>query len=779
MPGPGGRAGRELALYVVLLGMAVGLVALTASWTPRWGVDVLAGTRVTLQPTEPGASRDDLDATARALEERASDAGTAGLDVRPRSDGSLVVTLPGTPDPRVVELLAAAGEVEVRGVVRQLSAGERTAARDDGAAVDPAALRETLTGPPRDAVDWAESPDPAWVAALASYDCATPVTADASAPSFSCDAAGTAYLLGPAVATGGDVVDVRSTLDPGAWTVELDLRAAAADDLDDLMMSLAATDAGRVALVVDTEVVTTTVVRGPLEGSTIGFGTNLDQRASQDLAARVEAGSLPVAVGAVDVARLGPTLYRGEGDRGALAAGAGLLAAIVAGLLLARRRALLPVAALLGTAALAAPVALVVDQAVGLPVSLAVLVVAAAAVAVAPVVAQHAAAAPHSGVVVWRAWWPPVALGLGAGVLVRVLTGGPVGDVAVALATVLGCVLVTTRLLTLPLGVRLAEDAPPVADRAPARRSGPVTALALAVLAVAAAVGLLVHGVATDTAFTDGQEHVVPTSSDAGDARGEIRDAVTAAGLPATSVRTAGDRAVLVTTPTLDDGQRTALDAALADVPAVAGPVATSEIRATGATGGAGTWALGAGVLAVALLAAALLAVRRAAPGTRAAALAVIGGATALAAVVALGIGAWAQLTLSPAVLAALAGVTLVAVLTQAGRVAAPQRDAGAALVATLVVVVPLLAVVVAAPSVRAPFAVLAAGLLATALAARVVGGRRLGGEVAGEGPAAGVTPATPTASEVGDDRRRTVPDGGPSGRPAPRHQPHAGRGRS
>lgn len=842
------RGSRGAVLYALLLLTTIGLLLLTATWTPRWGVDVLAGTRVVVTPADPDASDADLDATAAELQARARAAGAPGATVRRGGDGAFLVALPGRPDERVLDALRSNDQVALRGVAAVGLTLPSLPPPPSGAPT-PAPTTDLPT-PDGAAEDWTLAPGPAWSAALAALRCDDPATAAALAeqdadprrPLLACDTTGVPLLLGPALATGTAVDDARAELDTGTWAVDLDLEPAAAGSVaaavEDLMplaeerVAVAAEDEpaepssapdddqaeGSVdpedderpplrvlAVTLDADLAAVGDARIDLptapdgeegaadpddqddqderdapDGAEGGAGAvvavadpTLDQRSAADVATRVRDGALPAAVGSVAEVRLGSTLDRDEGSHAAVAALLGLLGAVLVALALLRRRAVLPVAAVVGTGALAAPGLLVADQVLGLALSLPVAVATLGTLGVASLLAvgilvvqerelpgrTPSSAASRAGAEVWRRWWPPVAAGvLGAG-LVRLSAGDLVGDVAVAVGTVLLAALVTGGTLVRSGAVLLAggagDDAVAPAPAVPstpgaastasppgASRPTPVVLAALALVGLVAVTGLVVRGVASDPAFTAGEEHLVTVSGDPVDARGAVRDAARDAGVPVSSLRDAGERTVLLTTPTLTDAERFDLVGALRAVPVVTGPVTTGGFDAAGSTR---AWQVGAALLALALLGGVVLGRRLIAAPLRL--VPVVLAATAVDLLLGLGLASWVGVTWSPATLAALGVVAVVGVTTHLAVVA--DRASGARLApryvaGSLLHLLPLAAVVVAAPSVRGPFAVVPAGLAVALTSALCLTAAAAGTQVPAPGGRAAVPPSRP-----------------------------------
>ncbi|WP_447646036.1 hypothetical protein [Nocardioides zeae] len=225
-----------------------------------------------------------------------------------------------------------------------------------------------------------------------------------------------------------------------------------------------------------------------------------------------------------------------------------------------------------------------------------------------------------------------------------------------------------------------------------------------------------------------------------------MRDAARDAGVDVSSLRDAGESTVLLTTPTLSAAERSDLVDALRGVPEVTGPVRTGGFDAAGSSR---AWQVGAALLALALLGGVVLGRLLVAAPLRLVPVVLV--ATAVDLLLGLGLASWVGVTWSPATLAALGVVAVVGVTTHLAVVAdransarlAPRYVAG-----SLLHLVPVAAVVVAAPSVRGPFAVVLAGLAvaltsALCLTAAAAGTPVVGPTVPG-GADRGVPPSRP-----------------------------------
>lgn len=441
MAGAAGRSHRSILGYVVLLGTLWGAIILTASWTPHWGVDVLAGTRVVVTP-QSTESPEDLRATADELEARARAAGAAAAEARVRSDGAIQIAVPGAPETRVLDALRASGEIALRtvdgGLPPEPVADEPEAERDEPDADADGASEFEFESEGQEGAGL-----PGGIANEPPADPEIPIcplgeqVAPDALVAAACGPVGGVYALGPVVLTGADIDAAQAVLVDGVWGVELQVNVdsvqlgalldglaqrdevdgaraepavpeQADDGADDGADAGGAGDAGstgdgsedaageeetpapaRLALVIDGDLVLVAPTPPAAERSDqrLLLLGGLDQPDTAGVAERVDAGALPTPVASVDVIRLGSVLGPDEGARGTAAAGAALLFALLAVVVGLRRRGVLIAAASAAGAALCAPLVLLVDQVVGLPLGLPVALTGLGALGVLPMLA--------------------------------------------------------------------------------------------------------------------------------------------------------------------------------------------------------------------------------------------------------------------------------------------------------------------------------------------------------------------------------------------------------
>jgi len=154
----------------------------------------------------------------------------------------------------------------------------------------------TLTGAPleiRDVIATSQAPAPDSLVKqqFDALDCAAPpVPVGIEEQGAACDADGTKYSLGPAVVLGG-VETARAEMDTstGLWVVTVDLDTDATDSLGAMSAELAATG-GRLALLVDSVVISAPTVEAPITNGSLQLAGDFDEERATALAAQLSAG---------------------------------------------------------------------------------------------------------------------------------------------------------------------------------------------------------------------------------------------------------------------------------------------------------------------------------------------------------------------------------------------------------------------------------------------------------------------------------------------------------
>ncbi len=88
------RPGRTLVIFFLGVAISFGLVALTGTWTPRLGLDLEGGTRITLQ-AKGNPSQENLDEARNIIDNRVNGSGVAEAAVTTQGGGIISVEIPG------------------------------------------------------------------------------------------------------------------------------------------------------------------------------------------------------------------------------------------------------------------------------------------------------------------------------------------------------------------------------------------------------------------------------------------------------------------------------------------------------------------------------------------------------------------------------------------------------------------------------------------------------------------------------------------------------------
>lgn len=187
-------------------------------------------------------------------------------------------------------LLGACGD-DRGGVVRPEATGSSSTSPSSPPSAEEPAVGSALELRPVVATSAAAPPDSLVQQQFAGLDCdAEPVPLPPREGGAACDAAGTKYSLGPAAVVGG-VAEASSVADPrsGTWVVTVQLEPEAGEALAALSAELAPVG-GRVALLVDSVVVSAPAVATPITDGLLQIAGGYDEQAAGDLAEALSRG---------------------------------------------------------------------------------------------------------------------------------------------------------------------------------------------------------------------------------------------------------------------------------------------------------------------------------------------------------------------------------------------------------------------------------------------------------------------------------------------------------
>ncbi|GAA3565031.1 hypothetical protein GCM10022222_55980 [Amycolatopsis ultiminotia] len=374
------RPGRYLAFFALIVVVLYALVFFTGDGkpTPKLGIDLQGGTRVTLSARTPDGgqpTRDQLNQARQIIETRVNGIGVGGAEVV--LDGSnVVITVPGEQGDQAKNLgrTAKLGIREVIGSQPNAPQPGQPGASNSPSAPSSAPGQQgggggaegapaqqppssTPSAPPSSSAggqqqtpvekarEVRQNPDltssdqakaqAAQQAAMATLTCA-PNVADPlegndlpGKPLVTCgDKDANKYVLGPEFLPGTEISDANSSYDQtkGQWIVDLNFKAAGSKTWGDFTSSHVGKQA---AFVLDTDVVSAPSVNGAILGGQTQISGQFTQSSAKDLADILKYGSLPLSFDSSDATTVSATLGFASLEAGLIAGAVGLFVVFV------------------------------------------------------------------------------------------------------------------------------------------------------------------------------------------------------------------------------------------------------------------------------------------------------------------------------------------------------------------------------------------------------------------------------------------------------------------
>ncbi|MEU4340684.1 protein translocase subunit SecD [Nocardia sp. NPDC023852] len=366
---------RLLGVYAALLAVVYALVFFTGdkSPTPKLGIDLQGGTRVTLSARTPDGSKPSQDSLKKAqeiIENRVNGLGVSGSEVV--IDGSnIVITVPGD-DGQQARALATTAKLYIRPVLQAVPAAGRgaTPQTTPGAQPPPSTEPGTPEAPQAEQTPAAQqrvfpaqaptpAPDPNLApteeatkeiqaakavrqstdpsvqqAALAALDCAKadPLAGndDPSLPLVTCSTDGAeVFLLDKSRIDGQEIKDASSGLNQqqARHEVYLEFKSGGSDAWAALTGEYVYK---RVAFVLDSRVVSAPVVQqGPQQGGRTQISGNFTATTAKELANTLKYGSLPLSFQTSEAETVSATLGLSSLKAGLLAGAIGLVVVLL------------------------------------------------------------------------------------------------------------------------------------------------------------------------------------------------------------------------------------------------------------------------------------------------------------------------------------------------------------------------------------------------------------------------------------------------------------------
>jgi preprotein translocase subunit SecD len=365
------RSGRSLViLAVILLGLIVTTFVQGAS-SVRLGLDLRGGTSVTLQPR---ASNDANKITSQAIDQavsiirqRVNSLGVAESEVTAQGSGTnrqIVISVPGSSDRRVVDLVGQTAELRFRQVLAE-TAGVANPTDTSTAATPVGGVTEELN------------------IRFAALDCTIAANlegTDVDSPTETIVACardgGAKYILGPAEVLGTQVSSAEAGYDPTqglAWYVSLAFNGEGTKAFGAITTRVTSLPSplNQVAIVLDGLVVSAPRINEPIPSGNAQITGSFTQVQAQDLANVLKYGALPLAFDRGEVQQVSPTLGADQLNAGLLAGFLGLGLVVIYSLLYYRGLGLVTVGSLAIAGALVYLLFLVLGEAIGFTLTLA------------------------------------------------------------------------------------------------------------------------------------------------------------------------------------------------------------------------------------------------------------------------------------------------------------------------------------------------------------------------------------------------------------------------
>lgn len=357
---------RTVITFVILIGaifglVGVGTVASSAAWTPKLGLDLVGGTQIILTPRATDGSRVDADAINQAIEiirQRVDSSGVAEAEITSQGSSNIVISLPGQPDQRTLDLVRQSAQMRFRPVLEVGSPMpvEDTATGEDESTDDPITPEAPSVDTPADEGDDEPTVPPTsgsdlnWITnsvrtEFNELNCLLPENLtggggdDAAAPLVTCDQTGQIkYILGPVEIEGYRISSASAQQETtqagtltGGWLVAIEFDSEGTKLFDQITGRLTGMPSPRnqFAMVLDGLVVSAPVSQVHITDGKATITGNFTRQDARDLANQLKFGALPLDFEVQTERQISATLGSEQLEKGLLAGVIGLLLVVV------------------------------------------------------------------------------------------------------------------------------------------------------------------------------------------------------------------------------------------------------------------------------------------------------------------------------------------------------------------------------------------------------------------------------------------------------------------
>ena len=362
------KAARKSLLWLlaIIIGLGAGVAYQVLkndnSWTPELGLDLAGGKVIILQATTLDGSPvtiESLEQSVEIIRRRVDASGTAEASIVTENPDKIIVSLPGNPDQKTVDLVKASAQLQFRPVLFA-DQGETT-------------TFPTLTEAFPELNDTGSSY--VWItedlkAEFLALDCTDPTNLEGGDPGDSksafvaCEPAtatsGAArYLLGPVEVEGIDVADASASpmynstgsIIPNQYQVNLEFTGDGANKFATVtgrLFPLYKLDVrNQFAIVLDGLVISAPRTESVISGGTARISGNFTTlEPAETLANQIKFGALPLTLTTLSDSKTTPTLGKAQLQGGLIAGGIGLILVVIYSMIQYRALGLVTVASL-------------------------------------------------------------------------------------------------------------------------------------------------------------------------------------------------------------------------------------------------------------------------------------------------------------------------------------------------------------------------------------------------------------------------------------------------
>lgn len=428
------RPGRTVAVFFAVIALAYGLVAVAGDWTPKLGLDLQGGTRITLVTKDSDVSESQLAEAAKIIDDRVNGSGVTEAEVTTQGNSLVVVEIPGKQRGDLVDTVKRQAQLRFRvvactsfdsncggpapqtpgteqpGQPAQPGSGvtapapvepsatsknrppvsfadkkdKKDGQKDEQGASESPSPTEEPSQPPvpegelAEPLVWMDNPDEASKKAFNDYECPPAgktalVDDNPDKPLVTCDDEGVKYLLSVAMIEGTDLKSANAGIPQQsvAWAVDLSFDSDGTDAFTEISKALYNTEK-QFAIVLDGQVISAPTMNGVITNGEAQITGDFSETEATSLATSLKYGALPIQFddNSTQTEVIGPSLAGNQLSAGLFAGAIGLALVMLYCLVYYRGLGLVVVASLFVAAGATYALVLLLSESAGFTLSL-------------------------------------------------------------------------------------------------------------------------------------------------------------------------------------------------------------------------------------------------------------------------------------------------------------------------------------------------------------------------------------------------------------------------